>query len=753
MMRRILKLKNKSSSLFRRLLLSFLLIIVLLASFNFLSFTYFRKQIREEIIRYNTQNLNNTTDGFENHFSLVIKLMYSFYSKDRVQLLNKPDFSYEIANQLRTDILNTVSNDLLYIEDFLVVFESTRLVLGKGGSTDPETAFNKFYSSPSYSYDYWKGQFKEPFTSRIYPASRFLEMSLRQSPVDLGPLIPVVAKNRFYPDLHMVCLLRSDRLVAAFHRSINEKIVILGQDGKVLFSNHAEEISEMPALPDKQGYLRQNEQYFFYKKGDTTGITYINIVPDAHISAIVSRLNFTLITLLLVAIAISIGTSVLFSLRFNNPVQRIIESLRRMNTNAPQKSRANEFEVINEAIHHMQQVQHSIHLDLDEKNSLLRSYVYTNKLKGIPDNMDKQLGTLEFDSNKPYVFVLFQLAFTSQFQAEGEISEERVTYLFREYIRKTMSEAFPDSHTFQIEYDQILTLVFLEEGASALDLVLEEMKQEFDKDQESCYFTIAVSEPSEQAGAYTAAYERVLELVKQRQLKNGTQIVSGARKQKGEAASVLSAAQAHEFETQLQAGHGDAVRQLVQRILASMQRKEASAAQFLQFADDLVRKVSRVLAAVGIDTESIVGLRDAGAQLRRIHSAEQLAEFFDAYLGLAADRVRAKREERDPITGFVKEYIEKHYREDITLELVADKLDITGGYLSTYFKDKTGENFLDYVHEVRIRRACELLLSTDARIQDIAEQVGYNNLNSFNRTFKKSTGQTPREYRMEKAKL
>ena len=113
MMRRILKLKNKSSSLFHRLLLSFLLIIVLLASFNYLSFTYFRKQIREEIIRYNTQNLNNTTDGFENHFSLVIKLMYSFYSKDRVQLLNKPDFSYEIANQLRTDILNTVSNDLL----------------------------------------------------------------------------------------------------------------------------------------------------------------------------------------------------------------------------------------------------------------------------------------------------------------------------------------------------------------------------------------------------------------------------------------------------------------------------------------------------------------------------------------------------------------------------------------------------------------------------------------------------------------
>ncbi|WP_309121897.1 helix-turn-helix domain-containing protein [Paenibacillus sp.] len=81
---------------------------------------------------------------------------------------------------------------------------------------------------------------------------------------------------------------------------------------------------------------------------------------------------------------------------------------------------------------------------------------------------------------------------------------------------------------------------------------------------------------------------------------------------------------------------------------------------------------------------------------------------------------------------------------------IAEKLDITGGYLSTYFKEKTGMNFLDAVNDVRIRKARELLdRASGLKIQDVAARVGYQNLNSFNRMFKKFTGLTPSEYRQE----
>lgn len=82
---------------------------------------------------------------------------------------------------------------------------------------------------------------------------------------------------------------------------------------------------------------------------------------------------------------------------------------------------------------------------------------------------------------------------------------------------------------------------------------------------------------------------------------------------------------------------------------------------------------------------------------------------------------------------------------------MADKLHITPGHLSSYFKEKTGTNFSDYLNELRIGRAKELLLNPELRIQDVAAAVGYQNVNSFIRMFKRSSGVTPGEYRKRAA--
>ncbi|WP_127581942.1 helix-turn-helix domain-containing protein [Paenibacillus koleovorans] len=758
-MRGILKLKKKSTFLFRRLLLSFLLIILLLASFNILSFTYFRTQIREEIIRYNTQNLNNTTDSFETHFNLVIKLMYSYYYKDRVQLINKPDFSYEVANQLRSEISNLVSNELLYLENFFLVQRANRFVLGKDGSSIPETLFEKFYASPKYPFSFWEQQFKESFTSRIYPAASFTDTTLKQAPVGMGTLFPVVTQNRLSPDLFFVTFLKADSLVGAFHQSINEKFVILNAQYQPIYKAHSElKIEKLSALDGDHGYFKQNGQYYFYQKGGSTGLVYMNIVPDAHITSAISRLNATLFTLLVVAIAVSIATSIYMSYRFNNPVQRIVESIRRINSEGvPERHRADEFELIGEAIHHMEQVQSSFHTDMAEKNSLLRSFVYMNKLKGIPNHtMDGGEGAVEqAEFAGPFRFVLFQIEFRPAFERDVEVDEVQATFLFREYIRKTMLGHFPDSHTFQIENNQILSIVYGDgaESRDALEAVLAVMRDNFETDRESCFFTIAVSDAFHQGGDYTKAYEQTLELIGRRQLRSESQLIWGSDPvgRSATATTILSEVQTNELATQLQAGQAEAARTIVQRIVLAMQRKDATAAQLLLFAEDVVEKTARTVAAAGLQIGSVAErVRDGKRALKRLQSVEELTAFMDRYVTEAAEMVRTKREERDPITDYVREHLAQHYREDITLEIVAEKLNITGGYLSTYFKEKTGSNFLDYVHEVRIGKACELLLRTDQLIQDIADQVGYTNLNTFNRTFKKVTGRTPREYRLER---
>ncbi len=95
-------------------------------------------------------------------------------------------------------------------------------------------------------------------------------------------------------------------------------------------------------------------------------------------------------------------------------------------------------------------------------------------------------------------------------------------------------------------------------------------------------------------------------------------------------------------------------------------------------------------------------------------------------------------------------YIEEHFKEDISLESIADHFQTTPKYLSKMIKEQLGMNYTDYLAELRIREAKMLLIETDKSIGEIFQEAGFNNRNTFICTFKKVTGLTPSNYRKNK---
>jgi AraC-like DNA-binding protein len=92
-------------------------------------------------------------------------------------------------------------------------------------------------------------------------------------------------------------------------------------------------------------------------------------------------------------------------------------------------------------------------------------------------------------------------------------------------------------------------------------------------------------------------------------------------------------------------------------------------------------------------------------------------------------------------------FIKEHYHEDISLEEVSSYLNLSTGYFSTIFKKETGENFKSYLNKYRAQKATEFLRENpNIKIKDLAIQVGYYNVNSFIRMFKKYEGTSPGEY-------
>lgn len=99
------------------------------------------------------------------------------------------------------------------------------------------------------------------------------------------------------------------------------------------------------------------------------------------------------------------------------------------------------------------------------------------------------------------------------------------------------------------------------------------------------------------------------------------------------------------------------------------------------------------------------------------------------------------------ISKRAKEYIDKNYNKDISLEEVSRILNVSPQYFSKLFKEETNENFIDYVTSVRIIHAKELLEIGELSIKEICYNTGYSDPTYFSRAFKKIVNITPTEYR------
>ena len=92
-------------------------------------------------------------------------------------------------------------------------------------------------------------------------------------------------------------------------------------------------------------------------------------------------------------------------------------------------------------------------------------------------------------------------------------------------------------------------------------------------------------------------------------------------------------------------------------------------------------------------------------------------------------------------------YIHRNYRENLKLETIAPLFGYSSSYLGKIFSKKLGINFNTYVDNVRIEEAKKLLEENTLKVYEIAEQVGYSNVDYFHKKFKKVTGTSPAEYR------
>ncbi len=171
-------------------------------------------------------------------------------------------------------------------------------------------------------------------------------------------------------------------------------------------------------------------------------------------------------------------------------------------------------------------------------------------------------------------------------------------------------------------------------------------------------------------------------------------------------------------------------------------------------SEDLFRQyIQRLLEVICADVPAFGSFVSAnepetGFCIEYLNTYRELKTFMSSLLKNAIDyMMREKEQKSERRIEMAKDYIARHYSEPFTLTEIAEYVELNASYFSNLFKTETGMNFSEYLLNVRMDKAKELLKDPKIRIYEIGQLVGYEDAVSFGRAFKKKWGISPKEYR------
>ncbi len=107
----------------------------------------------------------------------------------------------------------------------------------------------------------------------------------------------------------------------------------------------------------------------------------------------------------------------------------------------------------------------------------------------------------------------------------------------------------------------------------------------------------------------------------------------------------------------------------------------------------------------------------------------------------------ASRDKESRRIKTVKQYINDHYTENLSLDFLSEMVNMSPTAFSRFFKQRTSRTLTSYIAEIRLGIAARLLVDTTQNVSEICYGCGFNNLSNFNRAFKTKRGMSPKEFR------
>ena len=166
-------------------------------------------------------------------------------------------------------------------------------------------------------------------------------------------------------------------------------------------------------------------------------------------------------------------------------------------------------------------------------------------------------------------------------------------------------------------------------------------------------------------------------------------------------------------------------------------------------AIELIVLLSRMAAGTGVPQERVSQINASLIPMVQMQtSVDGISDLLTEAAGVFEKEIRTNAARpQSAAAKAMRDFIETHFSEDITLDDIASHAHISTSYASRLFKREYRISVMEYLTSLRIREASGLLADTTMRIEEIAYQVGYEDAGYFTKVFRKTQGMTPSQYR------
>ncbi len=204
-----------------------------------------------------------------------------------------------------------------------------------------------------------------------------------------------------------------------------------------------------------------------------------------------------------------------------------------------------------------------------------------------------------------------------------------------------------------------------------------------------------------------------------------------------------------ELESVLKRGSRDDVLKAVNNIIEEISELSLNKQKLFIILNNLILESFKIMKELDYDAEDLLEVIDResleGLNYKDLKEVEVFLKELLLHLHNLICFNPAERNQE--IIEDMKKYIAENYQDGITLSEMAGEFNLSTSYLSNLFHDETGESFSEYLNMLRLNKAKELLKSTDIKIYQIADRLGFNDAYYFSSWFKKLVGASPTTYR------